>query len=112
MKLTKQSLKEIIKEELIKEWGIGSLPNLNLKPRRGPGWHEQTPEEQAELERLHSAGSSDEDILGELGEMIQVWEYREYNSDRDRWVEYAEDVEALIKRHEMPLEEENKNEAE
>ena len=31
----------------IKEWGIGSLPNLNLKPRRGPGWHEQTPEEQA-----------------------------------------------------------------
>jgi len=96
----------------IKEWGVGSLANLNLKPQRGEGWHEATPEEQAEIERLHSAGSSDEDILGELREMLQVWEYREYNSDRDRWVEYSEDVEALIKRHEMPLEEENKNEAE
>jgi|TARA_Y100000296_G_C5105242_1_gene222195 hypothetical protein len=98
--------------EQLAEWGVGSLPNLNLKPRSGPGWHEATPEEQAELERLHSAGSSEEDIIGEIKEMLQVWEYREYNSDRDRWVEYAEDVEALIKRHEMPLEEENKNEAE
>ena len=112
MKLTKQKLKEIIREELQKEWGVGSLPNLNLKPRRGPGWREGTPEEQAELERLHSAGSGEEDIIGELREMLQVWEIREYPSDRDRYMEYAEDVEALIKRHEMPLEEENKNEAE
>ncbi len=94
--------------EQLAEWGVGSLPNLNLKPRRGPGWREGTPEEQAELERLHSAGSGEEDIIGELREMLQVWEYREYPSDRDRYMEYAEDVEALIKRHEMPLEEENK----
>ena len=94
----------------VNEWGVGSLPNLNLKPRRGPGWREGTPEEQAELERLHSAGSGEEDIIGELREMLQVWEMREYPSDRDRYMEYAEDVEALIKRHEMPLEEENKNE--
>jgi len=98
--------------EQLAEWGVGSLPNLNLKPRRGPGWREGTPEEQAELERLHSAGSGEEDIIGELREMLQVWEMREYPSDRDRYMEYAEDVEALIKRHEMPLEEENKNEAE
>ena len=98
--------------EQLAEYGVGSLPNLNLNPRRGDGWREGTPEEQAELERLHSSGSGEEDIIGELREMLQVWEMREYPSDRDRYIEYAEDVEALIKRHEMPLEEENKNEVE
>ena len=140
MKLTKQRLKEIIKEELaaiieqdeslqspsdrpgdvsshvaalLSELDVGGSLSHLMRARSGPGWREETPRDREELDKLYRTRADEkEDIISELKEILQVWEYREYASDRERWREYAEDIQALVKRHEVPLEENKQDEPE
>ena len=60
MKLTKRKLKQIIKEELRKEWLYRSELNPeNLPPQTGPGWgkkyHVEIPQGKLEVDDLDAA---------------------------------------------------------
>ena len=93
MKITKQQLKRIIKEELLKEFG-GKVNNLAATAGRkddeidSPDRSEYGPIQNAEDELITT--------LIDLGHMLEAWEQKEYPSDEARYKSYFDDVKMLL----------------
>ena len=61
---------------------------------------EETPEEELGPDAYAESAEQTEIILGELKEILEKWEETEYDSDEDRWREYAKDIQDLINQYE------------
>jgi hypothetical protein len=97
MKLTKQALKRIIKEEIDEALGAEKEPVEKVKVR-------------SISDIATSAGLSEDAtmVLGQLKDILKEWEQAKYESDEQRWQAYAEDIQRLVGKHEgeVPAEEE------
>jgi len=82
MKITVGRLKTIINEEL------EQFQEKHLEPG-DPGHDKDYEEKYGDME-------THEEILSRLEDILEEWEEKEYDSDKDRWEEYYEDIEDLV----------------
>ena len=100
MKLTKSQLKQIIKEEIIKEAG-STLGNFGgqagaLGTVAGRKGQELDKADQSEYGPVQLAEDSLIGLLADLGHTLVEWERREYRSDEVRYKSYFQDLQKLL----------------
>lgn len=100
MKITKSQLKQIIKEETLKEFGFGGNTG-QLAAVAGQGTEEvgsDSPDSST-----HGPEQTAEDsfvgILNNLGHLLDEWEQKTYHSDEDRYKRYFEDIQNLVEQY-------------
>ena len=86
MKLTKESLTQMIKEAMIK---------IVEKEKE-----EESPKEDLGPDAYACEAEQTKVILDDLKKILEKWEEAEYESDEARWQEYAKDVQGLIDQYE------------
>ena len=57
------------------------------------------PQQKMMLRRKGGNSESPAPMIGELMEILQVWEQKEYATDRERWQSYTEDIANLVAKH-------------
>jgi hypothetical protein len=100
MNITKARLIEIIKEEVIKEAGgvAGNFGGVatELGAQRADG--NDSPDHD-----LYGSQQTAEDnfvgILSDIGQMLDIWEEKEYPSDEARYISYFEDLQGLLEQY-------------
>ena len=108
MKIKVRRLKEIIEEEL----------DLFKKLHEGCGYkrdedeYDIDTEDVEEMESSEAPGTGAGVALGDLKKVLEKWEEGEYDSDEERWQEYAKDVQGLVDQHEGEEESEEHTEEE
>ena len=61
---------------------------------------EDSPKEELGSEARACVAEQTDIILGDLKKVLEKWEEGEYDSDEDRWQEYAKDVQGLVDQYE------------
>jgi len=108
MKIKVRRLKEIIEEEL----------DLFKKLHEGCGYKRDEDEYDIDTEDVEEMESSEAPetgagvALGDLKKVLEKWEEGEYDSDEERWQEYAKDVQGLVDQYEGEEESEGHTEEE
>ena len=46
-----------------------------------------------------SDGKEENDIIDDLKEALEIWQTKEYESDKERWGEYHKDIEAIVNKY-------------
>jgi len=103
MKITKSQLKQIIKEEILKEAGgyLGSFGGMvgGLGAMAGRKGQELDKADQSEYGPPQLAEDSLVGLLTDLGHALVEWEQKEYHSDEVRYKSYYEDIQRLLEEY-------------
>ena len=71
--------------------GLGQLPSSKLmKMKWNPVTNKSIKEQESPVEN---------DIIGELKDVLVTWETKEYASDEARWKEYYADIENIVSKY-------------
>ena len=71
--------------------GLGQLPSSKLmKMKWNPVTNKSLKEQESPVEN---------DIIGELKDVLVTWETKEYASDEARWKEYYADIENIVSKY-------------
>jgi hypothetical protein len=103
MKVTKSQLKQIIKEEIIKEAGgvVGNIGGKSggLGSVAGRKGQELDKADHSEYGPEQLAEDSLVGLLTDLGHTLVEWEQKEYRSDEVRYKSYFQDIQKLLEEY-------------
>ena len=108
MKIKVRRLKEIIEEEL----DLFKKLHEGYNYKRDEDEYDIDTEDVEEMESSEAPGTGAGVALGDLKKVLEKWEEGEYDSDEERWQEYAKDVQGLVDQHEGEEESEEHTEEE
>ena len=93
MKISKQRIKEIIREELLNEQP--PAPPQKKKPQPPEGGGETSKE--LKIDIPDSPFNPDVgQVVSKLKDVLKQWKVKQYPSDKHRWVEYHKDIAKLV----------------
>ena len=93
MKISKQRIKEIIREELLNEQP--PAPPQKKKPQPPEGGGETSKE--LKIDIPDSPFNPDVgQVVSKLKDILKQWKVKQYPSDKHRWVEYHKDIAKLV----------------
>jgi len=93
MKISKQRIKEIIREELLNEQP--PAPPQKKKPQPPEGGGETSKE--LKIDIPDSPFNPDVgQVVSKLKDVLKQWKVKQYPSDKHRWVEYHKDIVKLV----------------
>ena len=96
MKLTKQRIKEIIREELLNEQPPMPPKKKKPQPPAGGGGEGETTKD-LKIDIPDSPFNPDVgQVVSKLKDVLKQWKVKEYPSDKHRWVEYYKDIAKLV----------------
>ncbi len=94
MKAKKKRLIERVvnkRTKLLQEMGLGQLPSSRLmKMKWNPVTNRSLKEQESPVEN---------DIIGELKDVLVTWETKDYASDEARWKEYYKDIQNIVNKY-------------
>ena len=93
MKISKQRIREIIREELLNEQP--PTPPQKKKPQPPEGGGETSKE--LKIDIPDSPFNPDVgQVVSKLKDILKQWKVKQYPSDKHRWVEYHKDIAKLV----------------
>ena len=93
MKISKQRIREIIREELLNEQP--PTPPQKKKPQPPEGGGETSKE--LKIDIPDSPFNPDVgQVVSKLKDILKQWKVKQYQSDKHRWVEYHKDIVKLV----------------
>ena len=93
MKISKQRIREIIREELLNEQP--PTPPQKKKPQPPEGGGETSKE--LKIDIPDSPFNPDVgQVVSKLKDILKQWKVKQYPSDKHRWVEYHKDIVKLV----------------
>ena len=96
MKISKQRIREIIREELLNEQPPIPQKKKPPQPPAGGGGEGETTKD-LKIDIPDSPFNPDvKQVVSQLGNILKQWEIKEYPTDKVRWKSYYKDILQLI----------------
>ena len=96
MKISKQRIREIIREELLNEQP--PMPPKKKKPQPPEGGGEEDGPKPLKIDIPDTPFEPDvSQIKDRLKHILKTWEEKQYMSDKHRWQEYYRDIFKLVR---------------